>query len=431
MKKKVTFIGGGSSRFVRDVSIDMLLLPELQDIHIELMDIDAERADRSCRLLQRIITDLKVPATTSWTTDQRRGVEGADYVIVTIMVGGMKHYLSDTQIPIKYGVLPAVGDTIGPGAAFRIVRTQPVLAELADNLRQVAPHAQVLNYANPMAMNTWCLLDAGWGRTVGLCHSIQSTVTYIARWLDIPAGEIDYEIAGINHLSLYTKLERHGRDLYPDLLAARERICSKEPCWTIFFEMIEYLGGMSAEGPWHQSEYYPWFRKNQQTADAYHVETGWGYRVDSTNYTTRITEAEEEIVGSRPIEYKASSEFGAKIVHSMETGTVRTVYGNVRNSGLIENLPPEAVVEVPCMVNRNGILPCRVGKLPPQFAQPMRSHISMHEMVVRAVQEKNRTLLRQAVQADPLTGAILTLPQIKAMVEELSQENAAYMQGWK
>lgn len=429
--RKVTFVGGGSAKFVRELVVDMFHFPELQDTHICLMDIDLERAGRSERIVRKIIADRKLPATVEATTDQRAALAGADYVVITIMVGGFESYWSDYEIPAKYGVYQAVSDTIGPGGVFRIVRTSPVLQGIARDLREVAPDAQILNYANPMAMNTWTLLTCGHAKTVGLCHSIQGCYKGIAKTLGIDPAEINYTAAGINHVDFYIRLEHKGRDIYPLLLAAAESEIAKTPGERSRFELLEYLGHFPAEGAWHQTEYYPWFRKDRQTIEHYGAEDHWGYNVDSAGNNKKIAEVEEQIAGTKRIDYTPSEEYGARIIHSLETGELRLFYGNVWNAGLIDNLPAKAVVEVPCAVDKNGIQPVKVGEIPPQLAAVMRPHISVHELAVRGALTKDRRLIEQAVMMDPLTGAILTLPRIREMVKEMFAANEAYVRDWK
>jgi alpha-galactosidase len=428
--RKIVFFGVGSSKFVREMAVDLFSYDQLQNSSITLMDIDRERVERSERLVQKIIDHRKLPATVESTTDARAALDGADYVIVTIMVGGFDHYASDTAIPSKYGVFPTVGDTIGPGGVFRTVRTAPVFEQIVQTLKEVAPQAWLLNYANPMAMNMWAIREAGHDRAVGLCHSIQGTYRQVARWLDIPHEEVSYTAAGINHVDFYLTLEHQGRDLYPDLAAAAGRIVDKDPATRVWFDLLEYLGHLPAEGPAHQLEYYPWFRKNLQMVEHYGVETGWGYQIDSRMAEQRLEEVEAQIAGQKPISYERSHEYGAAIIHSLETGQVRTFYGNVPNRGLIENLPADAIVEVPCLVDQNGLFPCRMGRIPPQLAAVMAPHIAVHEMAVQGTRQKSKTLIRQAIQADPLTGAVLTLPQIRALTDEMFAANDEYVADW-
>lgn len=430
--RKIVFIGGGSSRFVRELVIDLFLHEELRDSHIALMDIDAEKLSVSQRLVDKIIREMDVPATCSVTTDRKQALEGADYVIITIMVGGFEKYKTDVEIPAKYGVFQTISDTTGPGALMRIVRTAPVLQGLASELQEVSPNAWVLNYANPMSMNTWTLLDAGHPRSVGLCHSIQGCIPWrLIKWLDIPADEFDYTAGGINHMNFYLSLTHRGRDLYPDLLACEEKAVEKEPAEKLAFELLRRLGHFPAEGPMHQAEYYLWFMKNEETGKRFGAVTGIGYKNDSANAVKRATEAQDILSGKTELRIRHSMEYGARIIQAMETGRALKIYGNVRNDGLIENLPRNAIVEVPCLVDRDSIDACRVGRIPPQLAAVMTPHIFLHEMAIDAVFRKSRRSLLMALQADPLTGAILTLPEIKDMFNELCEENKDYMAGWR
>jgi alpha-galactosidase len=427
---KITFIGGGSAKFVSELVKDVFSYDQLRESRICLMDIDAERLDRAKRMVTKLITDLKIGASVETTMDQREAVRGSDYVVISVMVGGFKHYKSDATIPMKYGVLPTVGDTIGPGGVFRLVRSAPVLFELARNLRELAPNAWVLNYANPMAMNTWTLIDAGHQRTVGLCHSIQGSYRQIAGWLNINPDEVRYTAAGINHVNFYLTLTHNGRDLYPDLLAAAPRILEKHPNFKVTFELLKYFGHWVAEGPEHQSEYSPYFRKSQATADHYSSETMWGYNFDSKLNGWLLNSVEEMISGKKPICYDRGHEYGSGIINALHTNEAVTVYGNVRNDHLIDNLPQGALVEVPCHVDGNGIFPIHMGRIPTKLAAIMTPHIHVHEMALEGVKKKSRRIIREAITADPLTAAICTLPQIEAMVDELFVENADWTKDW-
>lgn len=429
---KITIIGGGSGKFVRELVVDFFSFKNLQDIDLCLMDINAERLDRSRRLVEKIIADRSLPARVTTTLDQREALTGADYVVITIMVGGFESYHSDVAIPAEYGIYQAVSDTVGPGAVMRILRTAPVLRQIAANLRDVAPNAWILNYANPMAMNCWTLFDAGHTRTVGLCHSIQGFLIWrIQDWLKIPFEQIRYEAAGINHVDFYLKLEHKGKDLYPVLRQEADRIVKAYPEERVRFELLEHLGHIPAEGPWHQLEYYPWFHKNQAKVDHYSVGAYWGYNTDLNHFNTRTAELEAQISGSQKIDYTRSHEYGSYIISALEGGTPFTFYGNVRNKGLIENLPGGSTVEVPCVADANGIYHSEMGRIPPQLAAVMTPHIAVHELAVTAVARKDRKMLRQAIAADPLAGAILTLDQIKEMTDKLLAANAAYLKGWQ
>lgn len=426
---KVAFIGAGSAKFVARLVVDMFSFEALRDAHVCLMDINPERLDRSLRLIRKVIGDLGIPATVSATTDQREAVAGADYVMVTIMVGGFKHYESDGLIPLKYGVRPTVGDTVGPGAVMRIIRTGPVLYELAKNVHKLAPDAWIFNYSNPLAMVTWTLLD-GHDKCVGLCHSIQSAYKQIAEFLDIPAEEVRYTAGGINHIDFYITLTHRGQDIYPRLLAKKDEILAKHPELRVKFELLEAIGGWPAEGEQHQNEYYPWFNKSPEMAAEYGAEIMWGYHVNKKGNSERDHLIEEQIAGRSPIDYRTSHEFGAWMIDSIQTDTPRVVYGNVRNAGVIENLPVQAVVEVPCLVDGRGVQPCRIGRIPMAQAAVMAPHCALHEMAVEAVKRRDPVLIHQAVQADPLSAAVLTLSEIRRMTDELLQENVEYLKDW-
>ncbi len=428
--RKIAFIGGGSAKFIRELAVDLFSFENLRESLICLMDINEERANLSKQLLQKMIKDRNLPAKVEVTTSQRSALKNADYIVISIMVGGHASYFSDVEIPKKYGIFQTVSDTTGPGGIMRILRTAPVLKELAENAQELCPKAWILNYANPMTMNTKVLNICGHSRTVGLCHSIQGSMGwYMGSWLGVKPEEIDYFAAGINHRNFYLKLEHKGRDLHPVLKSLEKKIVKERPIEKPRFELMKYLGYFPAEGPIHQAEYYQWFLKDMKRAKHYAAEIGGGYRWDTTNFYNRTKEVKAQISGKIPISYQRSCEFGAWIINALETGSCLKIYGNVPNNGLISNLPSSAIVEVPCAVDREGILPCAVGEIPPQLAAVMLPHISLDEMAVKAVLTKDRTLLRQAMQADPLTGAVLTLPEIENMFNDLFKANKAYHGG--
>jgi len=430
-QRKITFIGGGSAKFIRELAVDLFSYPHLQDSHIALMDINRERVERTERLLKKIIHELKIPATVSSTTDQRQAIAGANHIIITFMIGGFEYYHSDVAIPARYGVCQTVGDTAGPGGVFRTVRTTPVLRKIAADVLELAPEAWVLNYANPMAMNILALQRSGLKRIVGLCHSIQHLYHNFAHWLDLPAEEIHYTAGGINHINFYLTVTHQGQNLYPRLLAQKDRILKEFPSEITRFELLEYLGHIPAEGAGHQTEYYPWFRKDEAGIRRSCAETFWGYNIDSQMFKDRAIEIDAQIAGTKPISYSRSMEYGAQIVQAIEGGEPQSFYGNVPNCGLIENLPYDSITEVPCVADKNGIVAGRVGKIPTQLAAVMQPHIALHDLAVTGTFQKDRRLIYQAVQADPLTSTILTLPKIKEMVDEMFATNKEFVSDWK
>ena len=247
-RRKITFIGGGSSKFIREVVVDLFTYPALEDSHIELMDVDAERVRRSENIVRKIIEQRKVAATVSSTTDRRKAIDGSSYLVITFMVGGFKAYYSDVAIPLKYGVSQTVSDTTGPGGVFRTIRTTPELRKIAADLLELAPGAWVLNYANPMSMNILALTRSGITKAVGLCHSIQHLHRQISTWLGLPKEEVKYSAGGINHINFYLTVTHHDQDLYPRLLSEKARIVHENPAEIVRFELLEYLGYFPAEG---------------------------------------------------------------------------------------------------------------------------------------------------------------------------------------
>ena len=334
--------------------------------------------------MQKIITDLKLPAKVWTTTDQRRAISGSAYVIVTIMVGGFKHYESDGAIPLKYGVQPTVGDTDRAGAVMRLIRTAPVLNEITQNCANWRPDAWIFNYTNPMAMVTWTLLN-GHEKVVGLCHSIQGAYHQIAGFLGIPADEVRYTAGGINHVDFYITLTHKGKDLYPLLLAKKDEILAKHPSLRVKFELLESIGGWPAEGEMHQNEYYPWFNKNEAMAREYASETMWGFHFDKRINGELDQIVEDQISGKRPIDYRRSHEYGAWMIHSIADEHAADGLWQ-RAQSWADREPAGAGGgggAVPC--GCSGVLPCRLGRIPMPLAAAMAPHCALHEMAVEAV----------------------------------------------
>ena len=440
---KIVFIGAGSTKFVRAAIADILKKPALADARITLMDVDSARLAKTESIVRLMLREKQSRMRIDATTDQRRALDGADHVFVTIMVGGMKQYHSDTFIPERHGLSIAVGDSSGPGAVFRLIRTAPVLRSIASDLKALAPRALILNYANPMAMLTRAYIEYGRANVVGLCHSIPGAVVLIAGWLGIPSEEIDYLAGGINHLACFLKLRYKDRDLYPQLLEKSDWIIEHAANWEadtwkheargyerIRVEILRMLGYFPAEGPWHQGDFYGWFRKTKELALKYGPPPGWAYNFDLKLADAAQKSIDDMIAGRIPVEYPESNDVGAHIVGALVAGETFSFYGNVANGGLIPNLPPDEVVEVPCTAGARGIEPKPIGALPPQLAAMMRPHAESHELAIRGVLARDRALIRQAIAVDPLTQAALTFPQIEAMVDELFESNKPFMADW-
>jgi len=429
---RIAFIGAGSLLFSRRLMIDVLTFPELRDSTFALMDIDAKRLDYARRGAERVLREGDYPAKVEATTDRRQALKGADYVIVMILVAGIDAIRADIEIPLKYGVDQCIGDTLGPGGVFRALRTIPVIIDICRDMEELCPDAWLLNYTNPMAMLCWAMNEATAIKNLGLCHSVQHTAWQLAGIIRASIDDISYWVAGINHQAWFLEYKWKGEDAYPLI---RERmqdplIYSTE---TARAEMLKHLGYFATEFSGHASEYCPWFRKRPDLLKKYTPGGGWnggtGFILQLYGSDREDYEAELERIasGQEPVAIYRSDEYGSYIIHALHTGQPQRINGNVRNDGLITNLPQGACVEVPCYVDKHGINPCFVGDLPPQLAALNRSNIAVQEMAVKAALSGDRRLAFHAVAADPLTAAVLSLEEIQQMVDEMFAAEACWL----
>ncbi len=375
------------------------------------------------------------------TLDQREAVREADYVITTFQQGGLDAYPLDIEIPQKYGLEQCVGDTLGPGGVFRGLRSIPVFIELCHDMDDVAkPDALLLNYVNPMSINCWALNEATGRPFVGLCHSVQDTSLMLAEFAGIPYEEAVYFCAGINHQAFFLEYRRGDEDVYPRIWEAIERpeIYGREP---VRIEMMKYFGYFVTESSGHASEYVPYFRKSAQMVnedlvprfvDKVNHWYGYGRTGGYLRHChERFAEAQEDyrelLAGVKDLPRERSPEYGSYIIEAMETNQPVRINGNVRNWGAIDNLPQGCVVEVPCLVDGNGVQPTAMGQLPPQIAALNRTHVNVHELTVQAALTGDVEAVYHAVQLDPLTAAVCTLPQIRAMVDEMLAAQALWL----
>ncbi|WP_448949788.1 alpha-galactosidase [Labrys neptuniae] len=418
---KITFIGAGSTVFAKNLMGDILSYPELAEAHICLYDIDAERLAVSEHVGRRIVETLGVPARIEATTDRSRALDGADYAITMIQVAGYKPgTVTDFTVPKTYGLRQTIADTLGIGGIMRALRTIPVLLDYARDMERLCPGVFHLQYANPMAMNVMALNRASKIRSVGLCHSVQGTAAEIAEDIGVPIEEINYSCAGINHMAFYLKFERNGEDLYPLIRKVVED--KRVPEWNrVRYDMFLRLGYFVTESSEHFCEYVPWYIKSGQEKL---IER---YNIPLDEYITRCeTQIQKWSELSRqlqdpavPFEVKRSVEYGSTIIHAMETGKPAVIYGNVENRGLISNLPADCAVEVPCLVDKNGLQPVAIGKLPPQLAALMQTNINVQNLTVEALLTGNREHIYHAAMLDPHTAAELNLDQIWSLVDDL------------
>ncbi|MCA1597148.1 MAG: alpha-glucosidase/alpha-galactosidase, partial [Chloroflexi bacterium] len=421
---RITFIGAGSVVFTKNLLGDILSFPELAESQIALMDIDEERLRTAKRVAEKVADAVGARPKITAHTNRREAIEGANYVIDTIQVGGYEPAtVTDFEIPKKYGLRQTIADTLGIGGIMRGLRTIPVVNGIAADIREVgAPRCQFLNYTNPMAMLCWAVDRAEpTVPTVGLCHSVQGTAHQLAHDIGVPQDEISYLCAGINHVAFYLRFERKGsgEDLYPLIrkVAKEGRI----PDWNrVRYEMLERLGYFVTESSEHFSEYCPHFirRDEPELIDRFNVPLDEYIRrcIDQIGSWEKMR---GELEGDQPIKVHRSMEYGSLIIHSMETNIPRVIYGNVPNRGLIDNLPEGCCVEVPCLVDSMGVQPTPIGALPPQLAAMMQTNINVQSLTVEAALTGKREHIYQAAMFDPHTAAELSLDQIWSMVDDL------------
>ena len=426
---KITFIGAGSTIFAKNLIGDILSFPELSDSTISLFDIDSERLRTSEIVAHKLAQALAAHPTIEATTDRRKALDGADYAICMIQVGGYKpSTVIDFEIPKQYGLRQTIADTLGIGGIFRSLRTIPVLLDMCHDMEELCPDVTFLQYVNPMAMNCWAISRASSIKTVGLCHSVQHTSGELARDIGVPIEEINYICAGINHVAFYLKFERDGQDLYPLVRRVIEegRVPDDN---RVRYEMFRRLGYFVTESSEHFSEYTPWFIKRDRP------DLIERFNIPLDEYITRC---ERQLAGweklrakmeqsDAALEVQRSPEYGSLIIHSIETGQPRVVYGNLPNHHLIDNLPLGCCVEVPVLVDKSGLQPTRIGALPPQLAAIMQTNVNVQSLTVEAALTGKREHIYHAAMLDPHTAAELSLEQIWSLVDDLIEAHGDMM----
>jgi alpha-galactosidase len=442
---KIAFIGAGSTVFMNNLIGDALQMPALADATIALMDIDPKRLAESALVARKLVSSIGAGAKVETHGDQRAALEGADFVIVAFQIGGYRPCtVTDFEVPKAYGLRQTIADTLGIGGIMRGLRTVPHLWKIAEDMRAVCPGALMLQYVNPMAINTWAL-SARYPdiAQVGLCHSVQGTAGELARDLDIDVSDLRYRVGGINHMAFFLELEaRTGkggwRDLYPDLRRGyRAGRIPKESHWNprcpnlVRYEAMEHLGYFVTESSEHFAEYVPWFIKSHRP-DL--IDT---FRIPLDEYPTRCEEQvaswEKQAASYRTaerIEVTRSNEYAATIMNAVVTGSPAVIYGNVANRGYIPQLPAGAAVEVPCLVDANGIQPTVIDDIPPQLVALMRTNVNVQELTVEALLREDRQHVYHAAMMDPRTAAELDLRQIRSLVDDLIDAHGDWMPGW-
>ncbi|MDQ3814580.1 MAG: alpha-galactosidase [Armatimonadota bacterium] len=465
---KVTIVGAGGYVFPVRLCVDIVAMRALRDCRICLYDIHEGRLKATQGRIERLIEQHELPTIVDATTDREKALKNADFVIVAFQVGSIEAYKFDVEIPRKYGLDQCVGDTLGPGGVFRGLRSIAAFREICHTMHEVCPDALILQYANPMAINCWAINNMGI-KVVGLCHSVQGTTKMLAHRAGLPYDECHFKCYGINHQAWITEFKHRGEEVYPHI---REVMLRQNPSplsldgaqangqgssqvfeqrgldhqiedehyyhERVRTEILRHFGYFQTESSHHAGEYLPWFRKDKETIDAYIARRWDYYQISCAHHQAgHNTDAYlEKLITDEPM---LSEEYGARIINAMTTGEPAVVYGNVPNFGapgssrsmtqshLIPNLPQPACVEVACLVDRNGIQPTAPGPLPPQCAAINRTNINVQELAVLGGMTGDRDAVHQAIALDPLTGALMTLPQIRSMVNEMFEAEQEWL----
>lgn len=431
---KFAFIGAGSIEFTRELVRDIMTFPAFWESEIVLMDIDVGRLEKIEHECKEIVRRGGHSAKITSTTDRKTALEGASGVVITILAGGVNVWRHDVEIPKSYGVDINVGDTRGPAGIFRTLRTMPVIIDIARDIEALCPDAIVLNYTNPMAMLCRGVQGEVDINFTGLCHSVQNTAEMLARWIGAPLDEITYLCAGINHQAWYIDYRWNGKDAYPLIREAvkREEIYNEEQ---VRNEMFIHLDYYVTESSGHSSEYNPWFRKREDLIEKYCTHgTGWNpghYAYILNEYLRREQMWEKEsgrLLGEEELSLELGDEYASRIFNAVfGDNTLFEFNGNVRNFGLIDNLPVGCCVEVPVLAGKRGLAPIRVGAIPPQLAILNSLSAGCEELAIEGALEGDPRKIFHAICMDPLTSAVLSLEEIKAMTTEMFEQNREYL----
>ena len=443
---KITFIGAGSTIFVKNILGDVFHKPALKNAHVALMDIDEIRLEESHLVVSKLMNSAGATGTISCHLDQKEALQDADFVVIAFQIGGYEPCtVTDFEVCKRHGLEQTIADTLGPGGIMRSLRTIPHLRSVCEDMKQVCPDATMLNYVNPMAMNTWAMYEKYPEiKQVGLCHSVQGTAEELARDLDLDYADLRYTCAGINHMAYYLTLEKKDEqgnyvDIYPDLLDAFERGEAPKPglhhdgrCTNLVrYEMFKKLGYFVTESSEHFAEYTPYFIKPNRP------DLIERYKVPIDEYPKRCVEQIaawkqdlEDYKQADQITVKESQEYASTIMNSIWTGTPSVIYGNVKNEGLIDNLPQGCCVEVACLVDANGIQPTKAGRLPSHLAALMQTNVNVQTLLTEAILTENRERIYHAAMLDPHTAAVLGIDEIYALVDDLIEAHQGWLPEW-
>lgn len=426
MAATVCFVGAGSAEFTRQLVRDLLSFPDLGELTLVMHDIDRRRLELAVGLTRIAIERHGSAAVVRGELDRRKALAGADFVINTVNIGGHDATVTDFAVPKKFGLRQTIGDTLGVGGIFRGLRTFPFLDALADDIRAVCPDAWLLNYTNPMAMNVQYLAvrhpDV---RVLGLCHSVFWTIHDLCELIAVPFGEVEFHSAGVNHQAWVLRWERNGESLYPLL---DERIAADpELRRRVRVDMYRRLGYYPTETSEHSSEYVPWYLHDPAEIERLRIPIDDYLGISAAN-AAEIEQLVPQVAAGEYVEpAEEAAEYAPQVIHSLVTGTERTIQVNVANSGLIENLPQGAGIEVPASLRRASVTPHAVGNLPPQCAALNRAFLSVVELAVRAGVEQRRDLVRHAMLVDPNTAASLSVERIDELASAMLEAHRALL----
>lgn len=418
----ITIMGAGSTVFARQLMTDILQIGGLDEGCFSLVDIDPQRLELAHQIAERLVEMSGKKWRIRASTERRELLAGSDFIVNTIEVAGLSNVRHDFELPMKYGINQCIGDTIGPGGIFKALRTGPAWLDILRDAEQLCPQAWVLNYTNPMSILTLAALTGTSMRTVGLCHSIQGTSEQLADYLAVPLDELEWRCAGVNHNAWFTELRHKGQDMYP-LLRQRAQLPEVYELDPIRFEFMRYFGAFVTESSGHFSEYVPYFRKRPDLIErycrvGYLGETGFY----ANNWPAWRKENDDEIqamlAGDLEIPLERSPEYCSYIIEAMLQKQPTVIYGNVRNTGLVDNLP-DGCVEVACLVDQNGIQPCHFGALPEQLAALNRSHMAIHTLMCDALLQRDKEAARYALLLDPLSAAVCSPAEISSLFDEM------------
>ena len=414
----MTFVGAGSVEFTRNVATDLCSYSDFRGrLHLALYDISADRLAHAQRLVSTISAQTGAGATVTATLDRRAALAGAAYVINEVQVGGYDATRADFDIPARYGVRQTIGDTLGIGGIFRGLRTIPVVVSLARDMLEVCPDAHLLSYSNPMAMLPWAVYaGTEFSRVFGLCHSVRDTQSFLASLVGADPERVRFLTAGFNHQAFVLRFEQDGVSLYPKLAELVES--SAELRTRVRVEIFRRFGYFPTESSEHSAEYVPWFMRHDDQVREFRIFVG-DYLARSEENLRELESLESELAGGAPLDLEPTNELASLFIHAVETGTERELHVNIRNGGLISNLPDECCVEVPALVGPGGVKPVPVGALPPQLAALNRTFLNVVELTVMAALDGAREHVYQAALLDPNTAATLTTAQTVAMCDEL------------